>query len=58
MKNESSSSSNTPLGGGPVVSDSLFIVVPSHCGGSVFGSCYDFSNLCRFSFAIILMEKR
>ena len=43
--------------GGSVVIDSLFIVAPIVCVGSVFGPCFVIQNLCPSSFAVILMGK-
>ena len=41
-----------------MIVDSLFIVTPIGCGGSVFGPCFVYLYLCPSSFAIILMGKR
>ena len=38
------------LGGGHVVVESLFIVVPIICGGSVFGPCFVIQYFVLFKF--------
>ena len=46
-------------GDGSIVVDSLFIVAPIICGGSVFGPCFYYAVLSVLSsFAVILMGKR
>ena len=45
-------------GGGSIVVDSLYIVTPIDCGGSVFGPFFCYTVLSVLSsFAVILMRK-
>ena len=44
-------------GGGSVVVDSLFIVPPLDCWGSVFGACFSCITDCSFLFCNHLVEE-